>query len=61
MRILGDQDCARLGRLLHARRHVDGITHGRVFHAQVRADRTHYDQPGVDAHAHIEVQAHRAP
>ena len=53
----GEQDAARRGQLLHARRQVRGLPHGRVVHVQVVADRPHHHLAGVEPDADL----HREP
>ncbi len=53
----GDQDLAGGGGLLEPRRHVGGVAHRRVVHAQVVADRADHDEAGVESHAHLELGA----
>src|SRR2546423_1484648 len=57
MGITGNLDRAGLGGLLHAGGQVDGVAHGGVFHTEVGADLADDDQAGVDADAHLEVEA----
>ena len=52
----GQPDTARRGELLHARRQVRGLAHGRVVHVQVVANRPHHDFPGVEPHAGLHLQ-----
>ena len=54
--VLGDLDCARLRRLLHAGGDVHGVTHRRVLLLEFRAHVAHHDRPGVDADADVQVE-----
>jgi hypothetical protein len=52
----GQPDTARRGELLHTRCQVRGLTHGRVVHVQVVANRSHHDFPGVESYARLHLQ-----
>ena len=53
----GQADAARGGQLFHARRQMRGLPDGRVVHVQVVANGPHHHFPGVEAHAHAQLQA----
>ena len=53
----GQPDTPRHGHLLHARRQVGGLPDRRVVHMQVVANGPHHDFPGVEPHAHAQLQA----
>ena len=55
--VFGDLHGAGGGRLLHARRQVNGVAHGRIFARLARPHLAHDDRAGVDAHAHVELPA----
>ena len=59
LRGLGQHDLAGSGELLHARRRVGRVADRGVVHSQVVADRPDDDEPGVEAHAHAEVDPAR--
>ena len=45
-----------MGRLFHAGRQVDRVTHGRVFDPQVGPNLADHHQAGVDSHPHAKIQ-----
>ena len=53
--VVGDEDGARGRVLLQAGGQVDGIAHGGVLDAEVRAHLADDDEAGVDAHAHVKA------
>ena len=55
-----EQDGARLGHLLHARGQMGRLTHGRVIHAEIAADRADDDLPRVEADPDLDGHAVRA-
>ena len=57
----GDEDRAGDRHLLHAPGEVGGLSHRRVVHMQVAADRAHDDLAGVDAHPHLDGHALSTP
>jgi hypothetical protein len=57
VRVGADQHAAGHGRRLHAGGHVGRVAHGGVFGADAVADLVEHRQAGVDADAHVEVDA----
>ena len=57
----GEDDRARFGLRLHARRQIGGVSDGRVVHAQVVADPADHHRPRVEAHSQAELQSLLAP
>ena len=55
------QDTARHGHLLHARRQMGRLPDRRVVHVQVVADRPHHHLAGVEPDPDVHSQAMRAP
>ena len=47
---LGDDNLIRCCLLLQTRRHIGGVAHGRIVHAQVVPNRTDHDHAGVKTH-----------
>src|SRR5262249_57667606 len=56
-RLLGKPDAASWRELFHAGRQVRGLPHGRVVHAQIAADRAHYDIARIDPDADLHLHA----
>ena len=58
-RVGGEEDRAGHRHLLHPRRQVGRLPHGRVVHAQIAPDRADDDLAGVEAHADVYGHAGR--
>ena len=56
----GEQNAARGGELLHTRRQVRGLPHGRIVHVQIVADGAHHDFARVQPDAELQRNAMRA-
>ncbi len=55
VRLLAHHDLAGLGDAQEPRREIGRVADGRIIHAEVPADRSDHDQPGVDSHPHPEL------